>query len=615
MPLPLRARASRWSALALLASTTSIVAACASGSTAGDTAVIPGGDANVDDVSGGDTAANVDSGTPTTDTGTPSTDSGAASDGDDSSTEAGETSISDSSAGDTTGETCATGCPVDTYDLDGNPLTGPCGCEYSCHKTGPTDPIDGEFKDDNCDGTDGVVEKCIFVANDGTDDATGGTRDKPVKTIKFAIDRAKTISGDVCLSGESYSELVQMLSGVSVYGGFDEKNVDFKFRRVASAITTITNAGTVVEAPKIDVDTHFEGITIHTTAPTGIGASAYGVRFGGGSGTLYVRWDKMTVADGTSGEDGTSGGNGADGANGPAGTNYGSGGGGATPIASTCGATGGGGGSGGNGGSGGADGSSGTAGSGGSGGGGSGSCFSSGSAGNSGGSAVVGGSNGSPGGTSGLTGALTAVGIYTPIVAPNGTDGAAGGSGGGGGGGGGRSKGSFPCVGTSNLQGGGGGAGGNGGCGGKAGSGGKGGGGSFGVTAAGGTLIVDLCDITVGKGGIGGNGKGGGTGGNGGAGGSGGSGESGGAVTNSAGSGGAGGRGAGGGLGGPGSGGAGGPSTCVAKSSGATVTFSTGLGKNSCANGGGGNGGLGGSSGGMTGAAGPAGASGSSLSL
>ena len=44
---------------------------------------------------------------------------------------------------------------------------GSCGCEYSCHKTGPADPIDADFKDENCDGSDGVMEKCIFVANDG----------------------------------------------------------------------------------------------------------------------------------------------------------------------------------------------------------------------------------------------------------------------------------------------------------------------------------------------------------------------------------------------------------------------------------------------------------------
>ena len=33
-------------------------------------------------------------------------------------------------------------CPTDYWDVDGNPLTGTCGCEYHCHQTSPTQRSD-----------------------------------------------------------------------------------------------------------------------------------------------------------------------------------------------------------------------------------------------------------------------------------------------------------------------------------------------------------------------------------------------------------------------------------------------------------------------------------------
>ncbi|MFP6687451.1 MAG: hypothetical protein VB934_22220, partial [Polyangiaceae bacterium] len=55
---------------------------------------------------------------------------------------------------------CAMGCAMGTWDLDNNPLTGECGCEYICEKLSDDDPIDPNYADDNCDGGDGGVEQC-----------------------------------------------------------------------------------------------------------------------------------------------------------------------------------------------------------------------------------------------------------------------------------------------------------------------------------------------------------------------------------------------------------------------------------------------------------------------
>lgn len=593
------------------------VPACATGST-------------TDDGSGGgtDTGTNpfVDSAVPDTtteDTTTP--DSASDSTSPDGASEAASEGGADSSADTAETSSCTSGCAVGFWDIDKNPLTGTCGCEYACSKKSATDPIDDKYADDNCDGSDGVLEQCVFVsASKGTDDPTaGGTAAKPMKTINAAIARAKALGGSaaVCVSGETYNEYVQLESGVSVYGGFDPNDANLPWKRVSTATTVITNAGTVVYAPKIDAETHLEGLTLNATAPTGIGASAYGVRLAGGSGTLYVRYDVIKVAAGTPGEDGAAGAIGADGVKGGDGAVWSSGGTGGTPAASMCGAAGGGGGTAGYGNVAGGDGTNGTVGSKGKGGGAGADCYATSGSGDPGGSVVTTGANGGPGGVSTATGNLDSSAIYLAPLAPSGVDGSAGGSGGGAGGGAGRRKdGDWKCIGTGELRGGGGGAGGGGGCGGKGGGGGRSGGGSFGVTAASGTIVVDGCDINVAKGGKGGDGKGGGPGGNGAAGGGPGAGEAGGTVaglglTGNAGSGGTGGSGANGGAGGPGSGGAGGPSVCMAASASATVTFSVGLGKNSCVNAGGGAGGLAGTNGGATGAAGPGGFSGSTLTF
>lgn len=570
--------------------------ACATGSSTDTETPGDGGGDGTTDTGGGDTGGG-DTGTPTDGGG----DTGTTTDGGDSG--GGDTGTVAETGDGGDGSTCAAGCPKDKWDIDGDPLTGECGCEYSCVKKGATDPIDDKYTDDNCDGSDGVVEKCVYVSAATGDDTNTGTRVKPVKTIAEAIKKAKAAGVDVCLSGDSYNTTVTMESGVSVYGGFDEKDPTFKFKRSAAATTTIIAADTGVFAPKVDADTHFEGITLSVAPSSSLlaGDSVYGVRFGGGAGKFYVRYNKITVgagkdggkgSDGAKGDDGTDGVKGDNGASGSSGTGFGGAGG-----TSTCGAKGGKGGDGGYGSGSGTDGEATTV-LGGKGASSSG-CFGGGNNGGPGGTITTPGIPGSAASFSPINlGVFTSAALYTPANGAAGGDGGNGyGGSGGGGGGGGNDVGGFLC---NKDRGGGGGGGGAGGCGGKGGKGGLGGGGSFGVTAVGGgTLIVDGCDIKVAKG------ANGGPGGSGGLAGNAGSGKPGGNKADDAGGGGGGGNGSAGGGGGSGAGGPGGPSVCVAHTTSVTVDFTVGLGKNSCVNGGGGSGGLG-----ASGAAnGPAGAS------
>src|SRR5438045_1964015 len=73
----------------------------------------------------------------------------------------------------------------------GDPPNGEVRCGYRCTQKGTTGPIDPAYSDHNCDGTDGVLEKCIFVSASTGDDTAAGTRIAPMKTVAAAIAAAK----------------------------------------------------------------------------------------------------------------------------------------------------------------------------------------------------------------------------------------------------------------------------------------------------------------------------------------------------------------------------------------------------------------------------------------
>ena len=470
------------------------------------------------------------------------------------------------------------GCPSGVFDVDGNPLTGVCGCEYICTQVSPNnDPIDEGFKDDNCDGTDGVAEKCVYVSASLGNDGTGtGTRATPVQTIAKALQVAQTNGvPSVCLSGETYNEAVTVISGINIYGGFNQNDPDFKFRRSANVTTTVAAMGTVFDAPKIDQETHIEGITIEAAAMTVLkGSSTYGVRLGVGMGQLFVRYNIINVqagADGVTGNSGAAPGqavatNGQSGGNGCSNNNCQPNGAPGTQCVEF-------GGSGGGGGYDNQPGFSGAVGSGntpaGGGGAQSPSCGTNQSKSGVDGSGGVSGNQGAPG-SGGASLGIMSGGNYSPAGGGIGALGLNGkGGGGGGGGGGGLNK--TLC---NPDTGGGGGAGGCGGLGGNLGFGGGGGGGSFGVFAASGKVVVTGNTINTSKGGNGGKGGNGADGQIGGGGGG-----KGGGADDSA-PGGLGGKGGDGGAGGPGGGG-GGPSSCLARTGSVVFTF----GMNSCTTG------------------------------
>jgi len=505
-------------------------------------------------------------------------------------------------------------CPTGFYNLDGKDGAN-CGCEYQCTKRGDDDPFDTGFIDGNCDGSDGMVNECVYVSVSGGVDTGDGTRAKPVKTIAKAvvIADAGTKKRPVCLSAEKYSEAVELPSGVSLYGGFDQADPAFPFRRsfkragqdIATTIvapTTGPSAGTGIFVKEVKEEMHIENLTLDVKiGEAQNGQSVYGIRIGGGTAQMFVRKNVFLLGNANPGAAGASGtapvGAAASGVQGGIGcTNCsGFGAGGAAP---TCSAPGGRGGNGSNGSSNdGAGGSPGFGGASGGGGGGGTSCISAGSGGpgtggNAGGSGIV----PSLGGTGAASLGTIVNGLY---VAANGLSGTAGGNGGGGGGGGGGGSSSHSWPSCNPDGAGGGGSGGCGGAGGPPGVGGTGGGSCIGVLVGSGSAVIEANLFTLGNGGLGGvggagaPGQGGGTGLGGGTGGR---------------TAGAGGRGGNGGLGAGGSGGGGGGgghSVRIARGATAVVTDATNLGTLGTAGlGGDGGGGAGGAPGGTKGTAG-----------
>jgi len=479
---------------------------------------------------------------------------------------------------------CAAVCNAGFVDLDRMAANG-CECNSMA-----ADAPDLEFQDTNCDGIDGDASQAIFVSPRG-DDNNPGTMMAPMRTIRAAFTAAAAARPvrAVYAAAGNYAESVDFVSGVSLYGGYDDTRM---WARSRDGITLLSVPSTGAVAARLGQPVEVQLVTIQAADATSPGQSSYGLRVIQGSAAFTLRGSNVSAGAGAAGRDGTAGNNGAAGGNGATALGRTAGGGGS----SSCGANGGNGGTGvvgrtnglsGNAGAtvagvlGGAGGGGGTRGGG---------CCGSGN-----GTAAPDNARTGTGGQGGVNGtaadALGTVasssGFYTPATGTAGTAGAAGSGGGGGGSGGGDANGCPFCDdGTS----GGGGGGGAGGCGGGAGGAGTSGGGSFAVVVVSSQVEIVGSRLTTSRGGNGGRG---GAGGGGGASGGFGNGAGG---TRTAGAGTRGREGGPGGIGGAGGGGSGGPAICVlyvgspASQSGTT-----------CVRGGGGNAGQGG-----VGAGGPA---------
>lgn len=429
--------------------------------------------------------------------------------------------------------------------------------------------------DENMDGLDGLAGCSVFVnVAVGSDINSGLASDDPVATIARGIEIAASFSPPrpVLVAEGTYNETVNLDSGVSLFGGYDDQSWerDIYLNETVIAGTEFRSLVAINLSEAVEVD----GFTIRGASYTEDSQSTYAVWVRDTpEGLLLIDYCTIEAGDaghGLDGQNGTSGEDGGNGSNGNSNGNAGPGG------ISGCGATGG---NGGNGtacpSSGGTDGAAGgdptTVGTGG-----------------AAGASVCGsdcddeGTNASPGisggvGVNGFGGTTSndndgefgGDGLWvapTGMVATRGNHG--GGGGGGGAGGFDIDNGVFCLFDSGNGIGGGGGGGGAGGCGGEAGGTGQAGGGTFCIVAVNSSIEVTNTDLFLG---LGGNGGTGGNGGDGGIPGTPGGGANGTDSGGEPGNGNSGAAGGGGGGGGGGNGGCGGSSIGIVTAGGAEV--------------------------------------------
>ena len=443
-----------------------------------------------------------------------------------------------------------------------------------CEPTGEADVPEAEFEDANCDGYDGDLEVAVAVVPAGAAAPEGIAASE--STLSAALATAETEGlTQVWVPVGEWAEAIELVPGISIYGGYD---AEAEWQRTRESATRMTGPGPLLIGEAIDVDTEVALIDFVADDATA-GESSIAARV---VSSTALRMEEVRLEAGRGG-DGTDATRPA-----PAGAGTRGGDGGMTGVGTQCsttyrprqaGAAGGAGCSscysGGKGGTtSGADSSVGTVQAGRSGGdgstltvGGNVSCSLGGDPPN-GGSAP--GGNGLPGqvGAAGDEGDAAGAGVFTitGFVPGDGGSGTTGSTGQGGGGGGSaadvRASGNDFCI----YFGASGGGGGGGGCGGLGGEGGTGGGASVALFLW--DATVTLVDVTLasddgGDGGRGALGGEGGVGGDGGAGGAGGSGLQYPSPAAAIQDGGDGGRGGNGGLGGGGGGGAGGPSVGI----------------------------------------------------
>ncbi|MEX1364318.1 MAG: hypothetical protein AB1Z98_14425 [Nannocystaceae bacterium] len=429
--------------------------------------------------------------------------------------------------------------------------------------------------DENGDGLDGVAGCSVFVnAATGSDLNDGLMTDDPVATIARGIEIAASFTPPrpVLVAEGTYNETVNLDSGVSLFGGYDDQTWE---RDLFLNETTIagTDFRTVI-AINISDAVEVDGFTIQGASYTDMSQSTYAVWVRDTpENLLTLDYCSIVAGDAGAGADGADGLSGEDGGNGGNGASNGNGG---SAGISGCGATGGVGG----------DGAG---------------CPSlAGAAGSAGGDPTTVGTGGSPGvshcgdgcddeGSNGVSGNDGAIGVnglgattstdpdgdfggdglWTPpqgMAATRGNNG--GGAGGGGAGGFDEDAGVFCLFDSGNGIGGGGGGGGAGGCGGAEGGTGMPGGGAFCIVAVNSSIEVNNTDLFLGAGGDGGSG---GNGGDGGIRGTGGAGANGTDNGGEPGDGAGGGDGGGGGGGGGGAGGCGGSSVGIVTAGGSSV--------------------------------------------
>ncbi len=157
----------------------------------------------------------------------------------------------------------------------------------TCLPPSQSDTPDGDFIDSNCDGIDGSLDGGIFVATNGSNSAACGlSYTSPCSTISFAIIRALQSSrGEVYVQAGDYNEIVVLVNGIDIYGGYDlnwqrDVHTDFQHRVTITGAQDNGSGGDgqylTVRAHNLVVSTTIADLVI--VGPDAVGSTAQGAR-------------------------------------------------------------------------------------------------------------------------------------------------------------------------------------------------------------------------------------------------------------------------------------------------------------------------------------------------
>ncbi|QRO02958.1 DUF1565 domain-containing protein [Archangium violaceum] len=178
------------------------------------------------------------------------------------------------------------------------PDAAACPCQ-----PGQTDLPDDSFQDSNCDGVDGTASAALFVDPASGQDINTGTREAPLKTLSYALQRVANQGKALYLAQGTYDEPSLVLDKpVSLYGGYS--GVEGGWAR--GNYTTHLRGGGVgltVSGLGKDAGITLERMRITSASATDAGTPSIGVRvmYSGGVKLRYVEVLAGAGAPGTPG--------------------------------------------------------------------------------------------------------------------------------------------------------------------------------------------------------------------------------------------------------------------------------------------------------------------------
>ncbi|MBM4388273.1 MAG: hypothetical protein FJ088_11075, partial [Deltaproteobacteria bacterium] len=225
------------------------------------------------------------------------------------------------------GECKMIGCEEGWINLDEKDENG---CEYECTYQGPDDKPDPLFIDFNCDGIDGKISEAVFVAKDATDEDNNiGNMNFPFKTIGKGIEFASKSDPkkSVYVSNGVYNEQVNVIDGVSVYGGY---NRELKWKRDTEKYESIIKWGgteglaiRAVVVKEITNPTVVGGFVIESLNAYTPSGNSYAVYIFHTTDAFTLSNNVISAGNGANGLDGTGGSSGQHGPDGSKGDNGG----------------------------------------------------------------------------------------------------------------------------------------------------------------------------------------------------------------------------------------------------------------------------------------------------